>query len=197
MPANSMPRPAAVQPARALLLACHQGPRYSAPVAVNPVTGFGDPIFRMAHMRPKTIAGAFFVSAMSFYGGRAWETFGSAGVHSGRFANLRTAATHNRLATVCGSSYRPNGAPPMKHPHALNPSKIRAAAHRAMALAALRSKSSLAVRLNRYNHHRAIQRSLEAQADACDWLENLEGDAWADACEEIAAALKAKEVRHA
>ncbi|PPV42048.1 hypothetical protein [Ectopseudomonas oleovorans] len=80
----------------------------------------------------------------------------------------------------------------MKHPHALNPSKIRAAAHRAMALAALRSKSSLAVRLNRYNHHRAIQRSLESQADACDWLESLEGDAWADACEEIATALKAR-----
>ncbi|MDH1341491.1 hypothetical protein [Ectopseudomonas oleovorans] len=82
----------------------------------------------------------------------------------------------------------------MKHPHALNPSKARAAAHRAMALAALRSTSSLAVRLNRYNHHRAIQRSLEAQANACDWLESLEGDAWADACEEIATALKAKEV---
>lgn len=80
----------------------------------------------------------------------------------------------------------------MKHPHALNPSKIRAAAHRAMALAALRSTSSLAVRLNRYNHHRAIQRSLESQADACDWLESLEGDAWADACEEIATALKAR-----
>jgi hypothetical protein len=26
------------------------------------------------------------------YGGRAWETLGSAGVLSGRFANLRTAA---------------------------------------------------------------------------------------------------------
>ncbi|EIU3225953.1 hypothetical protein L4O92_002095 [Pseudomonas aeruginosa] len=74
-----------------------------------------------------------------------------------------------------------------------NPSKARVAAHRAMALAALRSNSSLAVRLNRYNHHRAIQRSLEAQSDACAWLENLEGDA----CEEIAAALKAKEVSHA
>lgn len=85
----------------------------------------------------------------------------------------------------------------MKHSHAISLSKARAAAHRAMALAALRSTSSLAVRLNRYNHHRAIQRSLEAQADACDWLENLEGDAWADACDEIAAALKAKEVGHA
>ncbi|RQA11339.1 hypothetical protein [Pseudomonas aeruginosa] len=78
-----------------------------------------------------------------------------------------------------------------------NPSKARAAAHRAMALAALRSDSSLAVRLNRYNHHRAIQRALEAQPNACDWLENLEGDAWADACEEIASALKVKEVPHA
>ncbi|GLK90042.1 hypothetical protein [Pseudomonas turukhanskensis] len=76
----------------------------------------------------------------------------------------------------------------------LTPSKIRAAAHRAMALAALRSNSSLSVRLNRYNHHRAIQRALEAQADACDWLESLDGDAWADACEEIAAAQKAKAV---
>ncbi|HCF3653849.1 TPA: hypothetical protein NIC94_003070 [Pseudomonas aeruginosa] len=75
---------------------------------------------------------------------------------------------------------------------ALNPSKVRVAAHRAMALAALRSNASLSVRLNRYNHPRA----LEARLDACDWLESLEGDAWADACEEIAAALKAGEVRH-
>ncbi|PWU30125.1 hypothetical protein DK254_08360 [Pseudomonas sp. RW407] len=28
------------------------------------------------------------------------------------------------------------------------------------------------------------------QSDACDWLENLEGDAWADACEEIAASVR-------
>ncbi|UXJ54850.1 hypothetical protein [Pseudomonas citronellolis] len=28
------------------------------------------------------------------------------------------------------------------------------------------------------------------QSDACDWLENLEGDAWADACEEIAGAVR-------
>ncbi|WP_109410275.1 hypothetical protein [Pseudomonas aeruginosa] len=78
-----------------------------------------------------------------------------------------------------------------------NQSKARASAHRAMALAALHSNTSLAVRLKRYNHHRAIQRSLEARSDACDWLENLEGDAWADACEEIASALKVKEVPHA
>ena len=52
----------------------------------------------------------------------------------------------------------------MKHPHALNPSALqqRAAAHRAMALAALRADSSLSVRLARYNHHINIARSLEA-----------------------------------
>ncbi len=196
MNAQSMPCPAGAQALCALAVALPVPSRYSAHVAVNPATGFGDPLENLAHMRPKTIAGAFFVPAMPLYGGRAWETFGSAGFQVSRFANLRTAATHNRLATVRGSSKNKLGAPPMKHPHALNPSKARAAAHRAMALAALRSTSSLAVRLDRYNHHRAIQRSLEAQANACDWLESLEGDAWADACEEIAASLKAKEVSH-
>ncbi|WKN20637.1 hypothetical protein [Azotobacter vinelandii] len=51
----------------------------------------------------------------------------------------------------------------MKHDPALNPSKARAAVHRAMALAALRADSSLSVRLRRYNDHMAIARSLELQ----------------------------------
>lgn len=46
--------------------------------------------------------------------------------------------------------------------HAFNPSKIRAAAHRAMALAALHANSSLATRLARYNAHMAIARTLES-----------------------------------
>lgn len=43
----------------------------------------------------------------------------------------------------------------MKYTHALNPSPrfIRAAAHKAMAIAALRANSSLSTRLARYNHH--------------------------------------------
>lgn len=45
--------------------------------------------------------------------------------------------------------------------HALSPSKIRAAAHRAMALAALHANSSLATRLSRYNAHMAKARALE------------------------------------
>ena len=43
------------------------------------------------------------------------------------------------------------------------PSKIRALAHRRMALAALHADSSLSVRLKRYNQHMALVRTLEAQ----------------------------------
>ncbi|EPJ2807926.1 hypothetical protein ACTHGN_000933 [Pseudomonas putida] len=46
---------------------------------------------------------------------------------------------------------------------ALIPSKIRALAYRKMALSALRSNSSLSVRLKRYNHHMDQARALEAQ----------------------------------
>lgn len=42
-------------------------------------------------------------------------------------------------------------------------SKIRALAHRRMALSALHAHSSLASRLARYNHHMHIVRALEAQ----------------------------------
>ena len=49
---------------------------------------------------------------------------------------------------------------------AINPSKIRAAAHRAMALAALHANSSLATRLSRYNAHMAKARALETAGGA-------------------------------
>lgn len=49
----------------------------------------------------------------------------------------------------------------MQHLLSLNPSKIRAAAHRAMAMAALHADSSLSVRLKRYNTQMAIARTLE------------------------------------
>lgn len=136
---------------------------YSYFVAAKSATGFGDPINSRRTGAHHPIAGAFFVLAMPCYGGRARETERSAGFLESRFANLRTAATHNRLATVRGSS--PTlGAPPMKRSHALNPSPrcIRAAAHKAMALAALHANSSLSTRLARYNHHMQRARALEA-----------------------------------
>ena len=111
---------------------------------------------------PHPTAGAFFVPAHPVYGGCARETFGSAGCLTSRFANLRTAATLNRLATIRGSSST-LGAEPM---NTLIPSKIRALAHRNMALSALRANSSLSVRLKRYNHHMDQARALEAQGGA-------------------------------
>ena len=132
---------------------------YIAFVAANSATGFGDPSHVRRNSAPITIAGAFFVPAVPCYGGCARETFGSAGFLTSRFANLRTAATHNRLATVRGSSDTTLGVRPM---HALNPSKIRAAAHRAMAIAALHADSSLSVRLKRYNSQMEKARQLDA-----------------------------------
>ncbi len=49
---------------------------------------------------------------------------------------------------------------------ALIPSAIRAFAHRRMALSALRTNSSLSVRLARYNAHMSIVRTLEAAGGA-------------------------------
>ncbi|HGM5932023.1 TPA: hypothetical protein ACKR65_006251 [Pseudomonas aeruginosa] len=42
-------------------------------------------------------------------------------------------------------------------------------------------------RVAELEHHEQAE---GAQGDACAWLESLEGDAWADACEEIAASVK-------
>ncbi|WP_170307381.1 hypothetical protein [Pseudomonas fluvialis] len=48
----------------------------------------------------------------------------------------------------------------------LNPSRLRAAAHRRMAFAALRADSSAATRLARYQHHITKARALEAVGGA-------------------------------
>ena len=143
-------------------LASSRDGRYGSPVAANSATGFGDPISKRRTGAPITIAGAFFVSAHPVYGGCAWETFGSAGFRLPRFANLRTAATQ-LFGDKRGSSYSVNGATPMT---TLIPSKVRALAHRRMAMSALRAKSSLSVRLKRYNHHMDQARALEAQGGA-------------------------------
>lgn len=54
----------------------------------------------------------------------------------------------------------------MKYLHALNPSKLRAAAHRRMAFAALQADSSLSTRVSRYQHHITKARALEALGGA-------------------------------
>lgn len=152
--------------------------RYRSFVAANSATGFGDPTTVRRTSAPITIAGAFFVPAHPVYGGCARETLGSAGCLTSRFANLRTAATLNRLATISGSSNATLGVPPMK---ALIPPAIRALAHRRMALSALRANSSLSVRLKRYNDHMNIVRTLESQGCAMSKQQINNPDAFAPA----------------
>lgn len=144
-----------------ITLALQPARRYGLPVAVNPAAGFGDPISKRRIGAHTPIAGAFFVPAVPCYGGRAWETERSAGFLLPRFANLRTAATHNRLATVRGSSSQAKGATHM-YP-VRNLSASHADAWKARALSALRSNSSLSVRLARYNAAMAKARALETQ----------------------------------
>ncbi|MGX5217499.1 hypothetical protein ACVTMO_02420 [Pseudomonas segetis] len=141
--------------------------RYGHVVAANSATGFGDPI-KLAHRRPHTATGAFFMPAVLCYGGCAWDTFGYAGCQLSRFANLRTAATHNRLATVRGSSKTKVGASLMKHSHAPNPLSFQQhiASLKARAISALHADSSLSVRLARYNEAMRRARALEAKGGA-------------------------------
>lgn len=48
----------------------------------------------------------------------------------------------------------------------LNPTKARAAYHRACAIAALRADSSLSTRLKRYQNHMSCARALEQKGGA-------------------------------
>lgn len=145
-----------------IVLALPLSRRYGLPVTVNPVAGRRGPLNVRRTSAPKTIAGAFFVLAMPLYGGRAWDTFGCAGFLTSRSANPRTAATPNRVAAIRGSSDPTLGAPPM-HTPSPSSSISHAAAWKARAFAALRSNSSLSVRLSRYNEAMARARALEAQ----------------------------------
>jgi hypothetical protein len=144
------------------LVASSRSRGYRSPVVANSTTGFGRPIEYRRNSAPITIAGAFFVPAVPCYGGCAQDTFGCAGFLYLRSTNLRTAVTYS-FGRERGSSQFDTGATPM---HTIIPSKIRAHAHRRMALSALRANSSLSVRLKRFNHHMNIVRALEAQGGA-------------------------------
>lgn len=136
---------------------------YSFPVAANSATGFGSPDKQKAHRRHRSTAGAFFVPAVSFYGGCVWGALGRAGFLLPRSTNLHTAATQFCLVADRGGSSA-EGASPMKH--TTNPSRSHAQAWKARALSALRANSSLSVRLARYNAAMERARALEAQGGA-------------------------------
>jgi hypothetical protein len=132
--------------------------RYSLAVAANSATGCRNPQRYRRTSAQFTIAGVFFrlqSSVMAAVCGQAsaWPGSCISGIPTPHIA-----ATQSRRKDR-GSSQKDMGAP---HMHAINPSKIRAAAHRAMALAALHANSSLATRLARYNAHMSKARALEA-----------------------------------
>lgn len=165
MHAQSMTCPVIAQARRALaILALPHSPRYSAVVAANSAAGFGSPNISRRTSAIVSKAGAFFVPAVSFYGGCAWGAFGRAGFLESRSTNLRTAATPNRLVAIGGGSST-LGVVSMKYSPALNPSAIQqhAASLKARAFAALHADSSLSVRLARYNAAMAKARALEAE----------------------------------
>lgn len=104
----------------------------------------------------------FFCARRLHYGGCAWGTLGCAGSFVPGLPHL-CVVRH----PLCGSDgwrfLSDKGAVPMAKSHAPAPSAIadRIAAHRAMALAALRADSSTSSRMSRYNHHMNCARSLE------------------------------------
>ena len=136
---------------------------------VNPLDGLGGPTSNGAQA-PHTIAGAFFVPAVRVMAAVRGTPKGVP-VPFDRSANLRTVVSIPCLAASGDDSYKSNGVSLMHtlslRLHALNPSRIqRAKAHRAMALAALRSDSSLKNRLSRYNYHAEKARQLEIAGGA-------------------------------
>ena len=151
------------------ILHCMQKLAYASTAGVNPPDGLGGPTSNGA-LAPHTIAGAFFVPAVCVMAAVRGTPKGVP-VPFDRSANLRTVVSITCLAASGDDSHNSNGVIPMHtlsvRLHTLNPSVIhRAKAHRAMALAALRSNSSLHNRLKRYNAHIAIARQLEGKGGA-------------------------------
>lgn len=144
--------------------------RYGAPQVMAKVMARcrsrGNISIKMAQLRPLKSWG-FFMPSVSLYGGTC-----GAGLSASILTDSNPTTNAARSATqtcrrVRGGSLTQNGTDLMSN-HAKNPSATsgKAAAHRAMAIAALHADSSLSVRLKRYNAAMAKARALEAQGGA-------------------------------
>ncbi len=138
-------------------LASNRAHQYGLLVAADSATDLGGSNSKRRNSAPITIAGAFFMPALSCYGGLRRSTLGCVGFLLPRSANPVQLATLSCLAADRGGSSA-KGSPPMT---SLIPSAIRIFAYRRMALIALRADSSLFLRLNRYNNQITIARNLE------------------------------------
>ena len=137
---------------------------------VNPPAGFDSLNISRRTSAHHPIAGAFFVPAVRVMAAVRGEPKGSP-VPRGRSVNPRTAVSTCLTASSDGSNFTLGidtmHLPLLRLKCALSPSVIaRAKAHRAMALAALRSDSSLKNRLSRYNYHTSIALRLEGKGGA-------------------------------
>ena len=146
-------------------LASASQPRYCSPVTANSVTSFDRLKLKRRTSAAQAHSRRFFVPAVT-YGGCVWGALALAGFLFDQSVNLHTAATQS-FDSDRGSSDIQKGATPMTTlslPVAAQINRARAAAHKAMAYAALRSNSSLNVRLNRYNNHMSKARAIAGGA---------------------------------
>lgn len=137
---------------------------YCPPVAAKSVTGRENPSKQKAHSAQDSISGVFLCPRFRFMAAVRGQTSVWPGFLLPRYSHP-THSCHLSREKDRGSSSKSKGASPMQFSPTQNlPVKAdKAAAHRAMAMAALRANSSLSVRLKRYNHHMDQARALETQ----------------------------------
>jgi len=143
------------------LVACQLSSGYRHAVAANSVAGRGNPSKSRRKCAAVKTVGAFILPAVSSMAAACGQASAWLGSLIPGISTPYAAATQSRGKDRGSSSNQ--GTQTMT---AINPSDTRAAAHRAMAMAALRANSSLAVRLRRYNHHMDVARSLESAKSA-------------------------------
>lgn len=143
-------------------VALSKNERYSLVVAANSATGRRNPRTSRRISAQITTAGVFFRPQLRVMAAVCGQASAWPGAYYPGIPTPCTAVAQSRRKDGGGSSLKVGA----HHMHALNPSKIRAAAHRAMALAALHANSSLATRLSRYNAHMSKARALEAAGGA-------------------------------
>ncbi|WP_161493039.1 ash family protein [Pseudomonas sp. MF6396] len=137
---------------------------YRPSVAANSATGRGNPSKQKAHSAPFRLQALFLCPQSCFMAAVRGQTSVWPGSFCPGISTPRIAATQSR-GKDRGSSYQAKGVRPMlSHLFALTPEQIRnkIARHRAMAIAQLRSKSSLSVRKRRYDEQMAKARFFEA-----------------------------------
>ena len=132
---------------------------YRPAVAANSATGTPSPESKRSTSSHLS-ARSFFSPVI--YGGVVWEGFAPAGFLLPR--PCRPAQRYRLSSASDDGSSSAKGALPMQFSRTQDSSATsgKAAAHRAMAIAALHADSSLSVRLKRYNAHMEQARSLEA-----------------------------------